>query len=172
MTEKESLRNFDEDDLELLMRIEQNFDASLEELAGELGLSKSAVHYRLNKHRENGTIQNMTADLDPIAFGLSMMVVTDVSVSHESGYAEDIGEKLSAVPGVEQVYYTMGDIDFVVISRTQNREQMNDLIDGIVSIEGVNETSSKFVMKELKTHNKSLDNLSSDMRRRIISDTS
>jgi len=50
-----------------------------------------------------------------------------------------------AIPGVEEVYYTMGDIDFVAISRVQTRDQLNDLIEEIVSIDGVNETSSKFV---------------------------
>jgi len=53
-----------------------------------------------------------------------------------------------AIPGVEEVYYTMGDIDFVAISRVQTRDQLNDLIEEIVSIDGVNETSSKFVMEE------------------------
>lgn len=38
----------------------------------------------------------------------------------------------------------------------QNREQMNTLIDNIVSIEGVDETSSRFVMKELKTDGRPL----------------
>ncbi|WP_101296181.1 Lrp/AsnC family transcriptional regulator [Halegenticoccus soli] len=159
--------SFDEKDLQLLEYVENDFDKSLEELADELGLSKSAIHYRLKKHRERGVIKAVTATLDPLAFGLNMMVITNVSVTHESGYAEDIGERLSAVKGVEQVYYTMGDIDFVVISRVQNREQMNDLIDEIVSIDGVNETSSQFVMKELKTDPKVISNMSEEMRTNV-----
>ena len=46
-----------------------------------------------------------------------MVTITDVSVTHESGYSGDIGEELNALDWVEQVYYTMGDVDFVIISR-------------------------------------------------------
>lgn len=45
---------FDETDLELLETIEADYDVSLDTLASELGLSKSAIHYRLNKLKENG----------------------------------------------------------------------------------------------------------------------
>lgn len=74
-----------------------------------------------------------------------MVAIADVSITPESGYSEDIGVQLQELQGVEQVYYTMGDVDFVAISRIQSRDQLNDLIERIVAIEGVNETSSKFV---------------------------
>lgn len=140
--------DLDETDLGILERVEADFDISLETLAEELDLSKSAVHYRLNKLKENGVIEGITADVDPLAFGLEMVAITDVSVTHEAGYSENIGEELQVLDGVEQVYYTMGDVDFVAISRVQSRDQLNDLIERIVAIEGVNETSSKFVMGE------------------------
>jgi len=96
-------------------------------------------------------ITDISANIDPHALGMSMVSITEVYVYHESGYADDIGDELANLPGVQQVFYTMGDVDFIVISRVQNHEQMNELIDKIVAIEGVNETSSRFVMRELKT---------------------
>lgn len=158
----------DEHDLAILEFIERDFDVNLQELAEELELSKSAIHYRLKNLREQGVIEGVTADLDPAAFGLSMLMITDVSVDHERGYADDIGEQIGGVAGVNQVYYTMGDVDFVVVSRVQNRSQMNEVIDEIVGIDGVDETSSRFAMKEIKTDANSLPNLSDDMRDRIL----
>ncbi|GAD51852.1 transcriptional regulator, AsnC family [Halarchaeum acidiphilum MH1-52-1] len=142
----------DETDLELLEYIETDFDVSLETLSEQLDLSKSAVHYRLNKLKDRGVVEGVTADLDPLAFGLDMVAITEVSVTHESGYSEKVGVKLSEIGGVEQAYYTMGDVDFVVIVRVQNRNQMNDVIDQIVAINGVNQTSSRFVMDEVKSN--------------------
>jgi DNA-binding Lrp family transcriptional regulator len=162
------ISDLDEIDIDLLRRIEEDFDVNLEELSEELDFSKSAIHYRLKNHRENGIIRRVSADLDPLAFGLNMVMITEVMVTHERGYAEEIGEQLASVPGVQQVYYTMGDVDFMVISRTQNREQMNDLIDDLVAIEGVNETSSRFVMKELQTDGNVLANMSDGMCERIL----
>jgi DNA-binding Lrp family transcriptional regulator len=64
----------------------------------------------------------------------------------------------------------MGDVDFVVISRTQDRDQMNDLIDDIVAIDGVNETSSHFVMKELKRDGQVVNNMSDEMVDNVLDD--
>ncbi|GAB7090348.1 Lrp/AsnC family transcriptional regulator [Halorubrum luteum] len=154
--------DLDETDLAILERVEEDFDTNLETLAEELEISKSAVHYRINKLKDNDVIQGVTADVDPLALGLEMVAITDVSVTHETGYSEDIGEKLSALQGVEQVFYTMGDIDFVVISRVQSRDQLNELIDRIVAIEGVNETSSKFVMQEFDSNHPIVSNLTDE----------
>ncbi|WP_132057820.1 Lrp/AsnC family transcriptional regulator [Halorussus amylolyticus] len=158
----------DETDLAILEKVESDFDVSLETLAEELDLSKSAVHYRLNKLKDSGVITSVTADVDPLALGLEMVAITDVSVTHERGYSDDIGEKLTALDGVEQVYYTMGDVDFVVISRVQSRDQLNDLIDRMVAIDGINETSSRFVMQEFETDRQVAATLSDEARDVIL----
>lgn len=163
-----AVADIDEVDLRLLEYIEEDFDVNLEELSEQLDFSKSAIHYRLNKLREKGVIAGVSADLDPLAFGLNMMILSDVSVTHNTGYAEEIGSQLTEIDGVQQVYYTMGDVDFVVISRVQNRDQMNRLIDEMVAIDGVNETSSRFVMRELKTDTTPLANMSENMKDAVV----
>jgi len=160
--------DLDENDLAILERVEDDFDVSLETLAEKLDLSKSAVHYRLKKLKDNGVIRSVTADINPFAFGLEMVTITDVSVNHESGYSKEIGEELNALQGVEQVYYTMGDVDFVVISRVQTRDQLNELIDRIVAIDGVNETSSRFVMQEFENDHSVAANLTVDARDAVL----
>jgi len=164
----DAVADLDEVDLKLLEHIEEDFDVNLEELSERLGFSKSAIHYRLNKLREKDVIDGVSADLDPLAFGLNMMMLSEVSVTHDTGYADQIGSKLTDIDGVQQVYYTMGDVDFVVVARVQDRDQMNRLIDEMVAVEGVNETSSRFVMKELKTERKTLGTLSEEMREAIV----
>jgi len=84
--------DLDETDLAILELIEADFDVSLETVAQKLDLSKSAVHYRVKKLKENGVIRGVTADVDPLALGLEMVAITDVSVSHQEGYSENIGE--------------------------------------------------------------------------------
>lgn len=152
--------DFDEMDIELLRCVESDFDVSLDALSEELDLSKSAIHYRLKNLKENGVIRGVTADLDPVSFDLNMVAISEVSVTHEEGYSESIGADLAALDGVEQVYYTMGDVDFVVISRVQDRTQMNDLIEEMVAIDEVNETSSRFVMDEVKSGSRVIENMS------------
>jgi Lrp/AsnC family leucine-responsive transcriptional regulator len=163
-----AVADLDAVDLQILAYVENDFDVNLEELSEEFDFSKSAIHYRLNKLREKGVITGVSADVDPLRLGLNMMVISDVSVTHETGYASEIGAKLAEVEGVQQVYYTMGDVDFVVISRVQNRDQMNHLIDELVAIDGVNETSSRFVMQEHKADTNVMANMSPEMEDAIV----
>lgn len=153
----------DEIDIAILEQVEQDSEINLKELSETLDLSKSATHYRLKKLKQEDVITAISADVNPLSFGLNMLIITEISVAHEAGYAEDIGEALSEIDGIYHVYYTMGDIDFIVLSRVQNRDQMDELIDTIVDIDGVNETSSTFVMQELKTANGTITNMSDEM---------
>ncbi|RQG98953.1 Lrp/AsnC family transcriptional regulator [Natrarchaeobius oligotrophus] len=160
--------DLDETDIEILRQLEESSEKNLEDLSKELDLSKSAIHYRVKKLKESEIITKISADIDPRVLDLNMLLFTDVTVSHESGYAKDIGETLSAIDGVNEVYYMMGDVDFIVISRVQNHDQMQSLIDNIVEIDGVNETSSRFVIKEIKTGNSILADMSEEMVEEIL----
>jgi DNA-binding Lrp family transcriptional regulator len=99
-----------------------------------------------------------------------MVAITELTVRHEEGYSEDIGTALAAVDGVEQVYYTMGNVDFVAIFRVQDRAQMNDVIDEMVGIDGVNETSSRFVMDEIQPEAKVMPSVSESVEESLLSD--
>ncbi|ELY91783.1 AsnC family transcriptional regulator [Natrialba hulunbeirensis JCM 10989] len=160
--------DLDETDIEILKRLEKSDDKNLEELSDELGLSKSAIHYRVTNLKQSDVITTISADVDPHALDLSMLLFTEVTVSHESGYAEDVGESLTEIDGVNHVYYMMGDVDFIVISRVQNHDQMHALIDDIVEIDGVNETSSRFVIQELETGGQLIDNMSDEMVDQVV----
>ncbi|WP_435073543.1 Lrp/AsnC family transcriptional regulator [Halorubrum sp. HHNYT27] len=168
MNHTDATSDLDEIDLEIIREFEQNDEKSLEELADELDLSTSAIHYRLNQLKDSGVITSTSANIDPHALGMSMVTITEVYVYHESGYADDIGDELAALPGVQQVFYTMGDVDFIVVSRVQDHEQMNELIDKIVALDGVNETSSRFVMRELKNDSRLLETMSDEMIDKVL----
>ncbi|WP_049896449.1 Lrp/AsnC family transcriptional regulator [Natrialba chahannaoensis] len=160
--------DLDETDVEVLARVEQSSETNLKELAAELKLSKSTIHYRLTKLKDSGVITATAATVNPHALELDMLVFTDVTASHESSYAEAIGEALSKIDGISQVYYVMGDIDFIVISRVQTHDQLHTLIDDIVEIDGVNETSSQFVIQEVKADRRVIANMSDEMIAQIL----
>ncbi|HET7323150.1 MAG TPA: winged helix-turn-helix transcriptional regulator [Halococcus sp.] len=77
--------DLDEHDVALLERIETDFDMSLGELTVGLALSKSTVHYRLRKLREQNVIESLTVDINPSVLGLSMAMIKEMMVNHEIG---------------------------------------------------------------------------------------
>lgn len=155
--------NLDAVDVEILQHVEQAGMDDIDDLAGSLDMAKSTIYYRIDKLKHDGIITGVTADLNPVALGLKMLLISNISVSREIDSGEDIGEKLRDIDGILHVYYTIGETDYIAISRVQNRGQMDQLINEIISIDGISSTTSTFVMKEIKSDGKFINSMSSEM---------
>lgn len=144
------MTNMDQRDLKILKTIAELGDPSPKRVEEETEIPKSTVHYRLNKLQENGLVKNELHHLDLDELGLSITVISEIFAEYKEGYHEIVGEKLSEVEGVNQVYFTMGDTDFVTISHLANREMVERLIEDFESIEEIHRTSSTFVISTIK----------------------
>ncbi|MGM0399146.1 MAG: Lrp/AsnC family transcriptional regulator [Halobacteriota archaeon] len=140
----------DQKDLNILAAIGTRKATSSKEISDETGIPKSTVHYRIQQLREMGVLKNDLFELDLEKVGLSVTVISEVFAEFEEGYHTSIGEKLAAVEGVNQVYFTMGETDFVVISHLHDREMVKRLVEDFEAIEGIQKTSSKFVIEPVK----------------------
>ncbi|MFB6187557.1 MAG: Lrp/AsnC family transcriptional regulator, partial [Halobacteriaceae archaeon] len=88
--------------------------------------------------------------MDLEAAGLSVTVISEVYAEFSEGYQTTIGEKLAEVEGVNEVYFTMGDTDFIVISHLHDRSMVERLVEDFERIDGIERTSSKFVIDPIK----------------------
>lgn len=142
--------DIDQKDMDILAAIGARKATSSKELSDETGIPKSTVHYRIQQLREMGVLKNDLFELDLEKVGLSVTVISEVFAEFEEGYHTSIGEKLAAVEGVNQVYFTMGETDFVVISHLHDREMVKRLVEDFEAIDGIQKTSSKFVIEPVK----------------------
>ena len=117
------------------------------------GIPTSTVHYRLNRLREEGILSNDLFDVDRDKLGLSLTVISEVYAEYKRGYQERIGEKIAAINGVNQVYFVMGDTDFIVISHLSRHDMVEDLISAFEAVDEIQRTSSKFVIQTVKSSN-------------------
>ena len=152
----------DEKDLRILAAVAKLGTGSPEKLSAETGIPKSTVHYRLGNLREEGVLTNDLFDVDLSSVGLNLTIITEVMAEYEEGYHDEVGQKLEAVEGVNQVYFTMGDTDFVVISHLADRSMVENLIRQFEAIDAVARTSSKFVIKTIKDENRPLNDFETD----------
>ncbi|MFB6362303.1 MAG: Lrp/AsnC family transcriptional regulator [Halobacteriales archaeon] len=146
----------DERDVRILLAISELETGSSEEISEETGIPKSTVHYRIQKLRDAGVIQNDLFDFDMAAIGLEIVVISEVIATYDEEYHSRVGQRIGAVEGVRQVYFTMGDKDFVVISRLTDRDMVEQLFEEFEAIEGVERTMSKFVISTIKDDYNSL----------------
>ena len=140
----------DQRDVEILLAVAEAGTGSPEVIQERTGIPKSTVHYRINRLKEEGVVENDLFDLDLEKIGLKITVISEVMANYGRGYHTEVGRKLGDIEGVNQVYFTMGDTDFVVIARLTDREMVETLIEEYESIDEVERTSSKFVVTTVK----------------------
>lgn len=160
----------DERDVEILKKIGEVGGSSPKIIEEETGIPKSTVHYRLENLRNSGIIEDDLYNLDLSKIGLNLVVITEVMADYEEGYHEDVGEKLSNIEGVNQVYFTMGDTDFFVIAHLASREMVEELISNYERIESIERTSSKFVITTIKDEPFPLNDFSLETLTHIVTD--
>lgn len=150
MTDSTNRPDIDEKDVQILSAIAKLGTGSSDKISAEVDIPKSTVHYRLDALREKEVITNDLFDIDLEKMGLSLTVITEVQANYGEGYHDEVGSKLKDIEGANQVFFVMGDTDFIVISHLANRGMVEDLIEQFEAIEAITRTSSKFVIKTLK----------------------
>lgn len=149
----------DERDIRLLKAIADLETGSPERLHEETEIPVSTIHYRLNNLRDAGIITNDLYDIDLDALGLGVTVIVEILADY-SGTYEDVGEKILDVEGVTQVYFTMGETDFVVIAQLSSSDVVERLISDFESIDEVDRTNSTFVISTLRESHHALQQYS------------
>ncbi|MEY7849594.1 Lrp/AsnC family transcriptional regulator [Natrarchaeobius sp. A-rgal3] len=140
----------DERDLRILMAIASLGTGNVKELHEETGIPTSTIHYRIEKLKENGIIRNDLLDIDIQKAGLKLTLISDVVAEYGELTEGQVGEKLANIEGVNKVYFTLGDVDFVLIAHLTNRDMVHRLVNDFESIPEVSRVSSKFVIMTIK----------------------
>ena len=139
----------DERDVRLLKAISDLETGSPERLHEETGIPVSTIHYRLNNLREQGVIENDRYDIDLEELGLGVTVLVEIHADYRGSY-EEFADRLLTVEGVTNVYFTMGETDFIVIARLSGSEMVERLIAEFEQLEGVERTDSTFVISAIE----------------------
>lgn len=149
----------DERDVRLLKAISDLGTGSPERLHEETDIPVSTIHYRLNNLREDGVITNDLYDINLEKAGLGVTVVIEVLTDYSGSY-EDVGDQFADIEGVTQVFFTMGETDFIVVAHLSGPEKVERLITDFETLEEVERTNSTFVVSTLRDSNRAFQNYS------------
>lgn len=139
----------DERDVEILKAISDLETGSPDQIHEETGIPVSTIHYRLNNLREAGIIENDLYDFDHEELGLGVTIIVEVLANYD-GTSADVQAELFAIEGVTQVFFTMGETDFIVLARLPDSDSVERLIADFESIPEVERTNSTFVISTLR----------------------
>jgi DNA-binding Lrp family transcriptional regulator len=140
----------DERDLEILKAATDLGTDNLEAVAAETNIAKSTVHYRLERLQERGIIKNDLWEIELESLGLAMTVISEIVAKYDEDYHKRVGTKIAAVQGVNKVYWTMGEVDFIAIAHLPSQEHLEDLFQSYESIDEIKRTNSTYVIDTIK----------------------
>ncbi len=113
-------------DYQILNILQQNARTPNAQIARDLGMAPSAILERIRKLEANGVIQGYEARIDPEALGLHLLAF--VAVRSEDHGECRVGERLSQLPGVQEVHHIAGEDCFLVKVRTADARSLGRLL--------------------------------------------
>jgi Lrp/AsnC family transcriptional regulator for asnA, asnC and gidA len=137
----------DDVDRKILTILQRNSRTPLREISKEVGLAESTIYERIKKLKDRGIIKRFTVILDPDS--LSFKILAFILIKARAGMYGHVADELKKYPQICEVYETTGDYDMLVKIRTRSSEELNEFLDRIGEIDGVESTHTMVV---LKTH--------------------
>lgn len=159
--------DLDEKDFRILRWLDEEGDIDVDEVSDELGISTSTVYYRLDKYRKQGILSGTVSKLDAKRLGLELTAITEIRSEYGPGY-EEIGERLCEISGVQTVYFMLGEKSFTLIAHLRDHDHLQEYIDDIVHIEGVEHSSTRVVLDTFKDESRLLVNYDDEDLKRLV----
>jgi len=142
----------DKFDLAILMILQEDARASLQEISRRVGLSSTPCWTRIKRMETEGVIQGYTVRVDPLAIGLGDTVIVQVTLeSHSDETLYAFGRALEEIPEVLEAYLVSGDYDYYIrIAVRDTRDYERLLRERLYRIPGIRHSKSSFVLRTLK----------------------
>lgn len=131
-------------DHRLIAALRLNARKTVSELARELDLSRTTVQKRLAHLEGNGAITGYSVKLGDLYAARTFQAYVNLVVKPR--YSNSVAAALQRMPEVEALYTVSGKIDMVAIMRVTSPALMDDALDRIGAIEGVEYTESAIVL--------------------------
>jgi DNA-binding Lrp family transcriptional regulator len=131
-------------DVALLTKLRENGRASTAQLARSVGRSRSSVQSRLTRLERDGVIAGYTVRLAP-EHELGA-VRAHVMIKVGAKEARAVIAALTAVSQVRLLHSVSGEVDLIAIAATATVAEMDQVIDRIGALPGVERTTSSIIL--------------------------
>jgi Lrp/AsnC family transcriptional regulator len=142
----------DDTDRKILRSLQADASKSLDEIAADVGSSKTPVWNRIRKMREAGVIGQQTVVLDAEALGFEACFFVLIRTSeHEAGWQKAFLKALRDRPEVQEAHRLAGDIDYILKVRVKNARAYDAFYQALISEVRVHNVTALLSMEEIKS---------------------
>jgi Lrp/AsnC family transcriptional regulator len=142
----------DETDRKILAALQADASRSLDEIAKEVGSSKTPVWNRIRKMREAGVIGQQTVVLDAEALGFEACFFVLIRTSeHEAEWQAQFLKALQDRAEVQEAHRLAGDIDYILKVRVENARAYDRFYQALISEVRVHNVTALLSMEQIKS---------------------
>jgi Lrp/AsnC family transcriptional regulator for asnA, asnC and gidA len=144
-----TLRNqLDDADLKILEIITKNARIPFKDVAEVVGISRAAVHQRVNRMIDLQVITGSGYSINPSKVDFKTCTYIGIFLER-GGLYTNVVEKLRSIPEIVECHYTTGQYAiFIKVYARDNEHLKKILTDGIQKIPGVLSTETFFSLEE------------------------
>lgn len=140
--------NLDQIDLHILDIITRNARIPFKDVAAEVGVSRAAVHQRVNRMIEMSVIIGSGYHIDPKKVDYKTCTYVGVFLE-KGGLYEDVAPLLQAIPEIVECHYTTGQYSIFVKVYARDNEHLKEILsDKVQKIQGVSSTETFISLEE------------------------
>jgi DNA-binding Lrp family transcriptional regulator len=131
-------------DERLISALRENGRASTAQLARLVGRSRTSVQSRIERLEREGVIVGYQVRLAP-EHGLGA-VRAHVMIKVGPKETRSVAAALRAIPQVRILHSVSGDVDMIAVAATASVAEMDEVIDRIGALDGVERTTSSIIL--------------------------
>ena len=136
------MEKIDQLDRKILRIITQNARMPFKDVAEECGVSRAAIHQRVQRMIDLNIITGSGYFVNPKSLGYQMCVYIGITLEKGSMY-KDVVNELDKIPEIVESQYTLGSYTILIKLYARNDEHLMDLLNSkIQEINGVATTET------------------------------
>lgn len=142
----------DATDKAILRLVQTDTTLSLDDIAAQVGASKTPVWNRLKRLRDDGVIDREVAILNPAALGLDTCFFVLVKTSeHDAAWQDRFLAAVNQRQEVIEAHRLAGEVDYILKVRVPNAQAYDQFYQGLILDVKVFNVTALLSMEELKS---------------------
>lgn len=142
------MEKIDKLDRKILSILSKNARIPFKDVAAECGVSRAAIHQRVQHLIEGGIIIGSGFDINPKCLGYSTCTYVGLNLERGSMYKEVVKELLE-IPEIIECHFTTGPYTMLVKLYARDNEQLMDLLNNrMQGIKGVVSTETLISLEQ------------------------
>ena len=143
-----TMEKIDNLDKKILSILSQNARIPFKDVAAECGVSRAAIHQRVQRLMEAGVITGSGFDVNPKSLGYSTCTYVGLNLERGSMY-NDVVKRLVNITEIVECHFTTGPYTMLIKAYARDNEQLMDLLNNkLQSIPGVVSTETLISLEQ------------------------